>query len=255
MSSWNIKKKQFKEDELATYGFTKEEAELILEYQKKLPILLEDNNTWVDGRKLHKFLEVNTPYTQWFERMTEYGFNENIDFMSLSQKCEKPTGGRPSINHKLTMTMSKEISMIQRNDVGKLARKYFITIESAFKNRTNWNYDRSNSLVRFKDLQRAFLKYRPELIPSLPKWADMKPQVADFWAINDAIIGMTANNFRNANGLAANESVRNAFSERQLEYVSELEHFDADLILVHHVFDFNERHSKLKAKYESLIRN
>ena len=31
----------------------------------------------VSGRELWEALEVETPYTQWFKRMSEYGFSEN----------------------------------------------------------------------------------------------------------------------------------------------------------------------------------
>lgn len=85
------------------------------------------------GRDLHEFLEVATPYTQWFERMCEYGFAENVDFIGFSQKCEKPQGGRPTQDHQLTIEMAKEISMLQRNEKGKQARQYFIQLEK------NWN--------------------------------------------------------------------------------------------------------------------
>ena len=87
----------------------------------------------VSGRDLHEFLEVNTPYTQWFERMIEYGFTENIDFIGLSQKSEKPNGGRPQQDHAITLDMAKEISMIQRTDKGKQARQYFIEVEKEFR--------------------------------------------------------------------------------------------------------------------------
>lgn len=42
----------------------------------------------VSGRELWEALEVETPYTQWFKRMSEYGFSENVDFALVSQKCE-----------------------------------------------------------------------------------------------------------------------------------------------------------------------
>ena len=90
-------------------------------------------NSVVSGRDLHEFLEVNTPYTQWFERMVGYGFAENVDFIGLSQKSEKPIGGRPQQDHALTLDMAKEISMIQRTEKGKQARQYFIEVEKAFK--------------------------------------------------------------------------------------------------------------------------
>lgn len=93
----------------------------------------ENGNSVVSGRELHEFLEVKTPYKDWFPRMVEYGFTENVDFISLAQKCAKPNGGRPKIDHALTLDMAKEISMIQRTEKGKQARQYFIAIEQAFK--------------------------------------------------------------------------------------------------------------------------
>lgn len=94
-----------------------------------LKINYENERPTVSGRELHEFLEVKEKYTQWFDRMKEYGFDESIDFMSLSEKTEKPLGGRPSIDHQLTIEMAKEISMLQRNERGKKARQYFIKLE------------------------------------------------------------------------------------------------------------------------------
>ena len=84
------------------------------------------------GRDLHEYLEVKDHYTDWFKRMVEYGFAESVDFIGLSDKSEKPQGGRPSTDHQLTIDMAKEICMIQRNDKGKQARQYFIGLEKAW---------------------------------------------------------------------------------------------------------------------------
>lgn len=84
------------------------------------------------GRELHDFLEVGTQYTKWFERMCEYGFVENIDFVLVSQKRQTNNPRNPFteiIDHEMTIDMAKEISMIQRNEKGKQARQYFIEIE------------------------------------------------------------------------------------------------------------------------------
>lgn len=89
----------------------------------------DDGTIAVSGRELHDFLEVDTPYTQWFDRMIDYGFTQNIDFKGLSQKSEKPIGGRPRIDHVMTLDMAKEVAMIQRTDRGKQARQYFIEID------------------------------------------------------------------------------------------------------------------------------
>lgn len=39
----------------------------------------------VSGRELHQFLQVGTEYKKWFERMSEYGFSENTDFVRVTQ--------------------------------------------------------------------------------------------------------------------------------------------------------------------------
>ncbi len=94
-----------------------------------IKVNFENERPTVLGRELHQFLEIETPYTQWFKRMTEYGFTESIDFSTLSQKSEKPNDGRPLMDHQLTIDMAKEIAMLQRNEKGKRARQYFIQIE------------------------------------------------------------------------------------------------------------------------------
>ncbi|GGH83662.1 anti-repressor protein [Pullulanibacillus pueri] len=94
-----------------------------------IPTIKDKDRILVGGRDLHEFLEVRTPYTQWFERMSEYGFSENVDFIGLSQKSEKPSGGRPIQDHHLTIEMAKEIAMLQRNEKGKEARLYFLELE------------------------------------------------------------------------------------------------------------------------------
>ncbi|WP_407346366.1 ORF6C domain-containing protein [Lactococcus petauri] len=92
----------------------------------------ENNDQVVSGRELHNFLEVKTPYHIWFERMAEYGFTENVDFIGFEQKSSK-LGGRPSVDHALKLDMAKEISMIQRTAKGKEARQYFIQVEKEYK--------------------------------------------------------------------------------------------------------------------------
>ncbi|ANZ68556.1 antA/AntB antirepressor family protein [Secundilactobacillus paracollinoides] len=83
----------------------------------------------VDGRDLHNFLEVKERYNDWFKDMQKYGFTENVDFISFTGKRVKPQGGRPQVNHALTLDMAKELSMIQRTKKGKQARQYFISME------------------------------------------------------------------------------------------------------------------------------
>ncbi|MFG5564217.1 antA/AntB antirepressor family protein [Enterococcus faecalis] len=91
----------------------------------------ENNEQLVSGRELHEFLEVKDNYTDWFKRMTTYGFDQNVDFKGLSEKSDK-LGGRPRIDHAMKLDMAKEISMIQRTEKGKQARQYFIKVEKEY---------------------------------------------------------------------------------------------------------------------------
>ena len=99
-----------------------------------IKIEVKNNQQLVSGRELHNFLEIKTPYTQWFERMCEYGFVENTDYILVSQKSESSniTGIKVVQDHFITLNMAKEISMLQRNKKGKQARIYFIKCEEAW---------------------------------------------------------------------------------------------------------------------------
>ena len=100
--------------------------------QAMIKVNYDSDRPTILGRELHEFLEVETPYRIWFPRMCEYGFVENVDFMSFEQICTKPQGGRPSQDHQLTIEMAKEICMLQRSEKGKIARQYFIQLEKAW---------------------------------------------------------------------------------------------------------------------------
>lgn len=90
-------------------------------------ISYDNDKPTVSGRELHQALEIQTRYNDWFKRMCEYGFSENLDFYSILSKT--PEGGRPSTDHILTIDMAKEICMIQRSEIGKKCRQYFLEIE------------------------------------------------------------------------------------------------------------------------------
>lgn len=110
----------------------------LAEKQNPLIPLHEENDgsVAVMGRDLHEFLEIETPYKKWFDRMVEYGFIENQDF-NLDKNVRVQFEGSRVVNrevadHVMTIDMAKEISMIQRNEKGKQARQYFIAIEKAW---------------------------------------------------------------------------------------------------------------------------
>jgi phage antirepressor protein len=98
-----------------------------------ITVNLNDNQEpVVSGRQLHEALGVKTEYRKWFGRMTEYGFEENHDFVRVTQKCPTPGGLQDMTDHIIKLDMAKEIAMIQRTDKGKEVRQYFIQVEKDF---------------------------------------------------------------------------------------------------------------------------
>ena len=101
-----------------------------------IKIIERDGRQLVSGRELHGFLEIRTKYKDWFRRMVEYGFEEEIDFIKVAQKRATNNLKNPVttvIDHAISIDMAKEISMIQRTEKGKAARQYFINCEKKLK--------------------------------------------------------------------------------------------------------------------------
>lgn len=95
-----------------------------------IQINYENDKPVVNGRDLHKALQINTKYADWFKRMCEYGFSEGRDFFSFLRKTNEE--GRPLIEHKISISMAKQLCMLQRNEIGRKFREYFIRIEEAW---------------------------------------------------------------------------------------------------------------------------
>lgn len=102
-----------------------------------IKVVKENDRVTVLARDLHEFLEIGTLYKDWFPRMIEYGFIEGVDFNVLKNERVQIEGNREVsriiLDHQITVEMAKEISMIQRNEKGREARKYFIRCEEELK--------------------------------------------------------------------------------------------------------------------------
>ena len=98
-----------------------------------IEVTLNDNHEpVVSGRQLHEALDVKTKYADWFNRMIDYGFAENQDFLLLKNEQQTGRGGHNRVDHIIKLDMAKEIAMIQRTERGKQVRQYFIQVEKDF---------------------------------------------------------------------------------------------------------------------------
>ena len=88
----------------------------------------------VNARELHKFLGSRRNFADWIkERIEHCDFVENVDYISFSQICEKPKGGRPKVEYILTIAAAKELSMMEGTERGKQARRYFLACEEKLR--------------------------------------------------------------------------------------------------------------------------
>lgn len=87
----------------------------------------------VSARQLHEGLEINTRFNDWYKRMCEYGFTENVDYQAITQKRVTAQGNETTfMDYKISIDMAKQICMIQRTEKGKQYRQYFIDLEKAW---------------------------------------------------------------------------------------------------------------------------
>jgi len=122
-------------------------------------IRIDFDKQTVSARELHEALHIGARFNDWFPRMCEYGFIEGTDYYSKMSKTSE-MGGRPATDYEISITMAKEICMIQRTPEGKAVRQYLIELEKA------WN---TPELVMARGLQasKILLEQKEERIKEL----------------------------------------------------------------------------------------
>ncbi|MEM1136225.1 MAG: antA/AntB antirepressor family protein, partial [Bacteroidota bacterium] len=104
----------------------------------------------VNARELHQFLVVEArggqkgeQFNHWIKRMLEYDFQIKIDYTTIGYNYKGEIieedgaanfsqSGNQRVSKRdyfLTLDCAKQIAMIQNNDKGREARKYFIEAE------------------------------------------------------------------------------------------------------------------------------
>lgn len=149
----------------------------------------ETEQPTVSARELHEKLEIKTKFSTWFERMCEYGFSSGKEFFPKLGETSQ-IGGRPPLDYDLTIRCAKEICMIQRTDIGKEIRNYFLDLEDA------WNSPEQVMARALKMADKTIDKLKKENSMLLEDNERMKPKEEFFDAVagsKDAIeIGKVA---------------------------------------------------------------
>lgn len=104
--------------------------------QKSFPVIQQHEilEQAVNARELYEFLGSKRQFANWIkERIESYEFVENADYVVFNNFVKNPKGGRSSIEYAITVTMAKELAMVENNAKGKEVRKYFIECERQAK--------------------------------------------------------------------------------------------------------------------------
>lgn len=88
-----------------------------------------------DARTLHAFMQVRRDFTTWIKaRIRKFGFMLGEDFITV-QNLSSPdlvsakARAQKLSDYHLTLDMAKELAMVENNEQGRAARRYFIECE------------------------------------------------------------------------------------------------------------------------------
>ena len=149
----------------------------------------DDERITFSARELHEFLELSTEFRKWFPRMCEYGFEEGVDFQRVSQKCPTPGGVQEVVDYQITIDMAKEIAMIQRNEKGKQARRYFLEIEK------RWNSPEHIMALQISEKRNKILEQEKQELLPLAEYARAIGKVDGLMMIGDLAALLTQNGY------------------------------------------------------------
>ena len=90
-------------------------------------LIQQQDDTAVSAR----FVESSERFSKWIDRMLEYGFTNGVDYTPY-QKVH-PLNKQSFGDYALTLDTAKEVAMIQRNEKGRQARRFFIECEKALR--------------------------------------------------------------------------------------------------------------------------
>lgn len=200
----------------------------------------------VDARELHTFLEVGRDFSNWIKDRIEQGlFVEGKDYVLTLTK----TGVRSNVVQKdyvISISMAKELSMLERNGQGKLARQYFIECEERLAVVAPEQHQIAVNIWRKERIEaRDFHKVMCAAL-AVSRALQGKDTNATHY-INEAnmlymlLLGTTAKKWLLSQGLTG--ELRKHLSADQLEHLAYLERTNTTLLEMD--MDFQQRKEKL----------
>jgi len=254
-------KKFTKRQLLVQCGFTAEDTQIILDYQKKLPILLEDNDTWINAKDLWEQLKVKDKYTDWIKtQIKTFELIENISYMTNSVQTEIANNGSKKITeYQIKVETAKSITLVigykggniskELKENSKLAHKYFILMEKAVKRNIEWELIRYPLREGYKKMQNALNQYMNRIVQ---RNADDWDYSMEADALNIIATGFPAKEIRLFVGCKDNIT-RDSLTATYNEYLMKLQ--ELNIIYLGMNMNRYERYKMLKQSFDILFPN
>ncbi|MEY0765089.1 antA/AntB antirepressor family protein [Providencia huaxiensis] len=185
-----------------------------------------------NARDLHAFLGNKDLFANWIkQRIEQYEFIENIDYETYLENSKK---GRPRIEYRISSDMAKELSMVERNYQGKLARQYFIECEERLRRIApeehkaaiqNWRKNRVAACEDHKNMAEAMKGY-------IERTGDNQKGFAysnESRFINKLVLGVNPTQWAKNKGIKPKD-IRDNLSIEQLKLLTYLEERNCALL-------------------------
>ncbi|QBQ63872.1 phage antirepressor Ant [Actinobacillus indolicus] len=218
----------------------------------------------VNARDLWKFLEVETRFDDWFRRNAKaYGFKKDWDYFLVDKFIKQNTaqslilkneeqktnnrGGHNRKDYLITLSMAKELAMVERNEQGKLARQYFLKCEDTLlsiapdlvdKHRQEWRIEREAVKTPFTKMCNSLERNRTRL----GKETHKHHYTNEANMLTSLVLGMNVQHWRTAHAITID--TREALNAEQLERLEYLEQAD-QILLDMNINDFHQRKARL----------
>lgn len=224
---------------------------LIVDYKDKLPILTEEGCGFcVNARDLHKELFIGRDYSTWIkERIKKYDFQKDVDYEVFTKSGENSDGGRPSLEYNITMEMAKELAMVTNNEQGKVARKYFITIENILKDAIKWERIRKPERERYKEMSKELKLYFLRNFNKEPMFYDYSNE-AD--TLNIICLGARAKKIQEYIN-AQDKNTRDWLEAKYNEYLDKMQ--ELNIMYLKMNLDKDRRYDLIKQGFKALYPN
>ena len=155
---------KFTRKELKRLERSEEEIALVMEYQKRLPILSDDDSSGftIDARLLHEQLGVKKKFATWIKSNIK-DYAENVDYITSSPRETDENNGKFTVDcdYYLTLDLAKEIAMFtgknsqaseELKKTSRLVRQYFILMERIVIDNKEWLAVRDPEKTEYKKM-------------------------------------------------------------------------------------------------------